>query len=378
MTTTMNVGIIGAGNISAAYLKLLPLFAGVRLAAIADIDPDRAAQRATEAGIDATSPQEMAARNDIGLVINLTIPQVHYEVTRSFIDAGKHVYSEKPFVLTLEEGLALKQAAADRGVLVGSAPDTFLGGSHQQLRAIVDSGSIGRVMSGTVHFMNRGMEAWHPNPDFFFRAGGGPILDMGPYYVSNLVNLLGPVEEISAFGNRAWDRRTFGAGPRKGEDFPVELQTTIHGLLRFRSGAVISLAMSWDVPAHRHGLIELYGTAGSFYAPDPNYFGGDILLSEGGQAEAVAAWSHPFGVPNWTRPNGEIVANYRGAGVADLIAAAREGRPARCSLDFALHVVEVLTSLTRAADGAGPQRMITTCARPTALDPAAAAALLAQ
>ena len=201
---TLGVGIIGCGNISTSYLGLAPMFEGIEMRAVADINMEAAQTRAAEYGVVAQSVEALLANEDIDIVVNLTIPAVHFDVTRRILEAGKHAYSEKPFVLTLEEGEDLRRLAEEKNLRVGSAPDTFLGGAHQQARAIIDRGEVGRIIGGTCHVMSRGMEAWHPNPDFFFQPGAGPILDIGPYYVTNLIQLVGPVKAVTAMGSATY------------------------------------------------------------------------------------------------------------------------------------------------------------------------------
>jgi len=229
----LNLGLIGAGNISTSYLGRAPHFNGIRFIAVADRDPAAAESRAAEFGIEARSVEALLGSPDIDLIVNLTIPAAHFEVSKRILMAGKHVYSEKPYVLSLDEGRELAALAAERGLRVGSAPDTFLGTSHQLARHIVDSGAIGHVTSGSCAVMSSGMESWHPNPDFFFLKGGGPILDLGPYYLSNLVQLLGPVARVGALASMPGLTRTIGSGARAGQQVPVETPTTIHALLEF-------------------------------------------------------------------------------------------------------------------------------------------------
>jgi predicted dehydrogenase len=212
--TRLGVGIIGCGNISAAYLKIAPSFRNLDLRAVADINMDNARARGAEFGVRAETVEEILAASDVDVIVNLTVPAVHYEVSRQVLEAGKHVYSEKPLVLTLEEGERLRELAERKGLRVGSAPDTFLGGSHQQARSAIDEGRVGRVLGGTAHVMGHGMEMWHPNPDFFFAPGGGPVLDMGPYYITNLVQLIGPVRSVCAMAKAGFPQRTIGNGPR--------------------------------------------------------------------------------------------------------------------------------------------------------------------
>ncbi len=378
MNKTYGVGIIGCGNISPAYLRLAPLFRGVEIRAVADIDAAAAEQRAAEFGVRAQTVDALLASDEIDVVVNLTIPEVHYEITKSILTANKHAYSEKPLVLTLEDGLDLKRAAEERGLMVGCAPDTFLGGAHQKARALVDAGAIGRVTSGTAHVMSRGMEAWHPNPDFFFRPGAGPVLDIGPYYVTNLINLVGPVKRVTGFANAARRERVIGSGPRAGESVPVSTPTTVHAVLEFLGGAVVTLGASWDVYGHNHQPMELYGTQGALFVPDPNFFGGEVtLVDESGRREVMPPWSHPLGVPNQERPAGQPpIANYRSAGFADMVAAIEEKRTPRCSLDLALHAVDVMTSILKSAETRSVVELTTTCKRPVPLSPDSARALL--
>ncbi|KKC39574.1 oxidoreductase [Devosia epidermidihirudinis] len=378
MAKTFGVGIMGAGNISAAYLKLAPLFKGLEVRAVADIVPAAAQKRADEFNVKAQTPDELLKNSEIDIIVNLTIPSTHYSVSMDIVSAGKHAYSEKPFVLSLEEGKSLKKAADERNLKVGSAPDTFLGGAHQQARQIIDSGQIGKIMSGTTHVMSRGMEHWHPNPDFFFQPGAGPILDLGPYYVTDLIHLLGPVKRLSAFTNMArTEREVTAEGPFKGTFVKVGTPTTIHGVLEFHSGAIITMGASWDVAAHNHHNIELYGTDGSIFVPDPNFFGGELVTANvAGERETVTPWAHPFGKANQDLDSANPRANYRTAGLADMIASIDGGYNARCGLDVALHAVDVMTSLLKAGETGEVITLSTTCERPLALSPAEAQALL--
>lgn len=362
------VGIIGCGNISAAYLELAPLFNSFEVRAVADLNMEAAQKRAKEHAIRADTINDLLAADDIQIVVNLTIPAAHFEVTKRILEAGKHAYSEKPYVLSIEEGEALRALAEQKGLRVGSAPDTFMGGAHQLARATIDDDKVGEIIGGTCHVMSHGMESWHPNPDFFFQPGGGPILDLGPYYITNLVQLIGPVKTVSAMASASFKTRTIENGPRLGETVPVDTPTNVHAVLEFCNGALITLGASWDVWAHRHENMELYGSKGSLYVPDPNFFGGDVLLAEkGGEAGKVAAQDHPFGMPNATDGQGIGRANYRGAGLADMAAAIAQERPHRCSLELATHVVEVMTAILRSAEERRWIDMTTTCERPERL-----------
>ena len=379
MTTPLGIGIIGCGNISAAYFTLAPLFRGLEVRACADVNPEAARTRAAEFDVRAQSVDELFANPEVEIVINLTIPDAHGPVTRAALEAGKHVYSEKPLVLSVEDGLELKALADAKGLRVGCAPDTFMGGAHQQARAMIDGGEIGAVTAGTAHVMSHGMEHWHPNPDFFFLPGGGPMLDLGPYYIANLINLIGPVRRVAALASSASPTRTIlTEGPRKGQTVPVMTPTNIHALLDFASGATITVSTSWDVWAHRHGAMEIYGTEGTLFVPDPNFFGGDLeAAGRDGVIAAVKPWDHPLGVPN---QGSKAVprANYRSIGLADMVAAIREGRDARCSIERALHGVEVMTAILKSAETGVFVELVTTCTRPEPFTAADARALMAE
>ena len=375
--STLGIGIVGCGNISEAYLRLAPLFRGVEMRAVADLNRTSAEARAAQFGVRASSVEELLAADDIDVVVNLTIPEAHYEVTHSILEAGKHAYSEKPLVLTLEQGETLRAIADAQSLRVGSAPDTFLGGAHQQARAIIDAGDIGDVVAGTAHVMSHGMEHWHPNPDFFFQPGAGPVLDIGPYYITNLVQLLGPVKRVAALATAAEAFRTISSEPRAGERIPVNTPTNIHALLEFEQGATITLSASWDIWAHRHANMELYGKQGSLFVPDPNFFGGQLeIADESGSIAPLAPWDHAFGRPNQAHKSG-WVANYRTAGLADMMDALQTDRPHRCSLDLAIHVVDIMTSILHAGERGEFIEIATRCDRPEPLGPEAAAALLA-
>ncbi|MBB4010373.1 Gfo/Idh/MocA family protein [Allorhizobium taibaishanense] len=376
MTRELSVGIIGCGNISSAYFTLAPLFKGIKIVACADINMNAAELRAEEFGVTAQTVEELLANPEIDVVVNLTIPAVHYTVSKQILEAGKHVYSEKPLVLSLDEGEDLRRIAREKGLSVGCAPDTFLGGAHQLARKYIDEGGIGRITSGTCHVMSPGMEMWHPNPDFFFLPGGGPILDLGPYYIANLINLIGPVKRVAALTTMASETRTITSEPRNGEVIPVKTPTNIHALLEFVNGATITLSASWDVWCHRHANMELYGTEGSLFVPDPNFFGGVVeATGRNKEINALEGWDHPFGINNQESAQGPR-ANYRTAGLADMAQAILEGRDARCSLDRVLHGVDVMTAILKSGETGEFISLSTTCTQPAALGIEEARALL--
>lgn len=376
MAKELGVGIIGCGNISTTYLSLAPLFKGLKMLAVADINRNAAELRAEEYGVKAQSVEELLANDELDVIVNLTIPATHFAVSKAILEAGKHVYSEKPLVLSLEEGEELRALAKAKNLAIGCAPDTFLGGSHQLARKMIDDGAVGRITSGTCHVMSPGMEMWHPNPGFFFLAGGGPILDLGPYYIANLINLIGPVKRVAALTSMANPTRTVTSQPLAGTVIPVETPTNIHALLEFVNGATITLSASWDVWSHRHANMELYGTEGSIYVPDPNFFGGSVEASgRDTDIKPLDMWDHPFAKDNQESPRGPR-ANYRTAGLADMAMALIEGRDARCSLDRALHGIDVMTSILKSGEEGRFIDMTTTCTQPAALGIEEAQALL--
>ncbi|NDW06954.1 Gfo/Idh/MocA family protein [Jiella pacifica] len=355
----VGIGIVGCGVISDIYLKNAALFPQISVRAVADRLPEAAQARGEAYGVAALTVPELLAREDVEIVLNLTIPAAHAEVGHAALAAGKHVYSEKPLAATLREAAALSRTAAEAGLRLGCAPDTFLGGAHQTARALVDAGRIGRPVAGTATLMVAGHERWHPNPDFYYAPGGGPLFDMGPYYITAMVNLLGPVARVSALASRSRDRRTIATGPRAGETVAVEVDTHIAGLMEFQSGALVQIVTSFDVKAHRHAPLELYGEEGSLLIPDPNRFDGTVELFDGEWRPQPTLHAHGDG-------------NYRGLGLADMAAAIAAGRPHRASGELALHVLEVMEALLASAKAGTSIGIRSTCARPTPLAPGGA------
>ena len=361
------IGIIGCGNIAGTYGTMMPLFNNAEITACADINMDAAKAFAEEYKISAMTVDDILA-SDVDLIINLTIPAVHAEITNTILNAGKHVYSEKPLGISVAEGMEILETAKKTGKRVGCSPDTFLGGCPQQARQLVDDNAIGKITSGTCHVMGPGMEMWHPNPDFFFQPGGGPVLDLGPYYIGLLINLLGPVKRLGAMANKGRETRTITSEPRNGEVIPVDIPTTLHATLEFAMGAIITLNASWDVWAHTHkNPVELYGTEGSLFLPDPNWFGGQISMAgTDGDIKPVDIWQHPLGKANLPHKGTEY-ANYRSAGIVDMMDAEKTGREHRCSLERTLHAVEIMTGIVDSSASGEFITLKTTCTRPEPL-----------
>ena len=376
MGSKLHVGVIGCGNISTAYFTLSKMFLGFEITACADIDESVAKIQAEKFGLTQQSVASLLEDDSIDLIVNLTVPTAHFDVSRRALESGKHVYSEKPFVLELSQGLELSNLAKSKNLKVGSAPDTFLGGAHQLARFLIDRNEVGSITSGSCHVMGHGMEHWHPNPDFFFKKGGGPILDVGPYYVANLVNLIGPVTEVSSMSSIPAKERTISNGPRNGEKIEVETPTTILGLLKFATGALVSLSASWDVWTHNHNNMELYGTEGTLFVPDPNFFGGEVKFTiKNSDAMQYRDWDHPLSVPNQEHPNGKT-ANYRTIGLADMADSIINGRSPRCSLELAIHVIDVLTGLLNSSQTREIVEMTTTCQQSAPLTASEARSLM--
>lgn len=357
--TELGIGIVGCGVISTIYMQNLALFRNIRLVACADLLPETARAQAEKFGIRALGIEELLRDPEVDVVVNLTTPNAHFGVSHAALTAGKHVFSEKPLCVSAEDGRRLVQEAERRGLKLGCAPDTFLGAGGRLARETIDSGAVGRILSGSCFLMSHGMEHWHPNPDFFFKPGGGPILDLGPYYLGALCNLLGPIESVQARASAGFAERVIGAeGPRKGERITVETPTTVMALLHFAAGADIVLAMSWDVWKHGHPPIELYGTEGSLRAPDPNFFGGMVEITKRGEDwQALDSSNRLYGKPNWRSPfwppETPDRANYRCLGIADLASAVLHGTPHRSSGAFAAHVLEAMHAILQAGTHGG-------------------------
>ena len=353
--TTKKIGIIGCGTISGAYFRAARLFPVLELIACADLNREAAERAAKTWGVEALSVEELLARPDIDIVLNLTIPQAHAEVTLQALGAGKHVHLEKPLALDRTEGERVAAAAEASGLRVSCAPDTFLGAGIQTCLQLIDSGKLGRVVAGTAFMMIPGHERWHPDPDFYYLRGGGPLFDMGPYYLTALVQLLGPVRRVSAASAMS-SERTISSEPRRGERISVEVPTHVSGTLEFISGALITLVMSFDVQHHTIHPIELYGEHGSLQVPDPNTFGGPVKLRLAG----AEMWEELPLVNGYTE-------NVRGIGVADLASALLTDRPHRCHSDLALHVLDIMQSLHEAAEEGRHITVKSRCERPAPL-----------
>ncbi|MFD3915452.1 Gfo/Idh/MocA family protein [Streptomyces sp. NPDC058603] len=339
MGEPLRIGMVGAGKISGAYLDTLERLENVTLTAVTDLDQERAASVAARVPGTAVagSVAKLVARPDVDAVLNLTIPAVHADVALAALAAGKHVYGEKPLAATRAEADRMLAAAGAGGLRIGCAPDTVLGTGVQTARKAVDDGLIGAPVAATAFMTTAGHERWHPDPEFYYRRGGGPLLDMGPYYLSALVHLLGPVITVTGAGSRPRDEREIGGGPRAGERFAVEVDTHVTGILRHANGALTTLVMSFDIQAARLPRIEVHGTGGSLSVPDPNGFDGTVELHRGtGEWETLPVTAGYVGAG-------------RGTGLADLAESLAGDRPHRASAELARHVLDIMLTLLDSA-----------------------------
>jgi predicted dehydrogenase len=327
------IGIVGLGVISAQYLETLRASERVRIAAVADLDESRAVSTAADIpGCRATTTAELMADPAIGTVLNLTIPAAHAEVALAAVARGKDVYGEKPLAASFAAAATVMDAASDAGVRIGCAPDTVLGTGVQTARAAIEGGLIGRPVSAAAMWVSPGHEHWHPHPDFYYREGGGPLLDMGPYYITSLVHLLGPVVAVSGASSRSRAERVIASGPRAGEPIAVDVDTHLTGILHHASGAISTVTMSFDGVASTAAPIEVHGVDGSLVVPDPNRFAGDVLLCPRGES-----WRP-------VEPAAGYVDASRGAGLLDFLDGA-----GRASGAMGLHVLEVMVQLEASA-----------------------------
>ena len=333
----VGVGFIGVGNISDAYLTNLTKFPDVRVLFLADIDTDRAKAQADKWGVPQSGTvEELLAHPDVEIVVNLTIPAAHAEVDLRIIAAGKHVWSEKPYAVTRESAQAVKSAAEAAGVLVCVAPDTILGGGIQTGLRAIKAGKIGKPLTAVTMFQVGGPEAWHPSPEFLFATGGGPLMDMGPYYISTLVSIFGAASRVMAIGSKARETRVIATGPKAGTVFPVEEPTHVSAMIEFENGGSAQCTFSFESTFFRMGFVEINGTDAAIVLPDPNLFDGDSKLFTGFNPET--------GVETETL---ELTGTTygRGTGVLEMAQAIREGRPVRIPGDIAFHVLDVMLSI---------------------------------
>lgn len=352
----VKVGIIGCGNISGIYFKAGKTFSILDIVACADLIMERAQAKAEEHGIRALTVDQLLADPEIQIVINLTIPNAHYEVCKAALEAGKHVHVEKPLSITREQGKDLLETARARNLRVGAAPDTFLGGGLQTCRKLIDDGWIGEPVGATAFMLCHGHESWHPDPEFYYKVGGGPMFDMGPYYLTALISLIGPIRRVTGSTRISFPERTITSAPKYGTKVKVDVPTHVAGIMDFANGAIGTILTTFDVWASQLPRIEIYGTEGSLDVPDPNGFGGPVRV-------------HRMGASGWSEVplTHGFADNSRGIGVADMAYAIQSGRPHRANGQMAYHVLETMHGFHDASDMGKHYAMESTCERPAPL-----------
>ena len=372
---SFRVGLIGTGRISDIYLKNIKGFAGVDITACGSLNMDESRAKAAEYGVPRVmTPDEIIADPDIDAVLNLTIPAAHAGISLAALEAGKHVYSEKPFVTDLDDGRRILNLAAAKGLKVGNAPDTFFGGRWQTLRKLLDSGVIGEPTGVSAFVPTSGVERHHPNPDFYYAKGGGPLMDLGPYYLAAMVFCLGPVSRVAGMGRKRETSRMIENGPRHGQMMPVEVDTHCLSLIEFESGVIGQMMVSFDVWESETPRLEIYGTEGTLCIPDPdpgdgaNLFQGPVWV----RTRDTARWTkrpRPKAPADWAIAENTHGLNLdaRGVGLAELAVAAREGREPRASGALGLHLCEVMDGMLQSPGLGRFVEIQSTCTRPSML-----------
>jgi predicted dehydrogenase len=370
MNKIFKVGLIGCGHISETYFKGHEYFNNFQITKCADINMEVANKCAEVNNIETCSVDDIIKDKEIEIILNLTIPKAHYEIAKKSLENGKHIYSEKPMAVNFEDGKHLLQLSKEKGLYIGNAPDTFLGGGIQKSIELVSSGTIGDIKLGNAIFAFPGVQSYHPNPEpWFAEKEGGPVIDMGPYYLTALVNLLGPAKKVHSISTKVFNTRTIGIGPKKDTKFEVQCPTTYLVNLEFENSALIQLTLSFDVIAHQRNHIELYGTKGSIIVPDPNMFGGSPLVcinSDTGEWIEHKTEDMPLGKINIReeslRANEESTrANYRGVGLAEMAYSIEYGKKNRCNGELSLHVLDIIQTTMSAANQGKTLEINTSC-----------------
>ncbi|GAC1645718.1 MAG: Gfo/Idh/MocA family oxidoreductase [Ktedonobacteraceae bacterium] len=356
-STKVKVGVIGCGKISDVYFQAGKTFEVLDIVACADLDRERAKAKAEQHAIPhAYSVEQLLADPEIELVVNLTIPKAHAEIALQTIHAGKSVYSEKPLALNRHQGQDILAAAQAHGVRVGGAPDTFLGAGIQTCRKLIDDGEIGEPIAAAAFMLSHGPESWHPDPDFYYQPGAGPLFDMGPYYLTTFVNLIGPVRRVTASARTTFPERTITSMPHHGDIIRVNTPTHVAGIMDFSNGAIGTLITSFDVWSSDLPHIEIYGTEGTLRVPDPNTFGGPVRIRHANEKEwHTVPLTHGYSSQS------------RGIGVADMALALRTGRPQRANGEMTYHVVDVMQAFLEASSEGKHVEIASTCTRPAPL-----------
>ena len=364
----LNVGLIGCGHISETYFRSRDYFNNINITTCADINIEAAKKCADEYNIIAKNVDDILEDKTIDVILNLTNPTSHYQTIKNTLLAGKHSYCEKPVSIKFEQGKELIDLANSKNLYLGNAPDTFLGAGGQLTKQIIDRGDVGDIKLGNFTFAFPGVQSWHPNPEPWFVEGGGPILDMGPYYYTMLVNLLGPAKSIKAHATKVNKIRKIGAGPKKDDNFNVEIPTSYYILIEFQNHSLIQGFLSFDVINHQSNYLDLYGTKGSIIGPDPNMFGGPIKvsLSEGGDWKEYSTEEMRLGKTNIFNASGRSNeaasnANYRGVGLSDMLYSIENKLEHRCNGDLVLHVLDMLETTILSAEQSSKLPLRTSC-----------------
>ena len=369
-----NIGLIGCGNIAETYFRAQDYFNNIKFIACADKFPEVSKKCADQYNIKSLTVDEIIHDTNVDVILNLTIPQAHFEISKLALEAGKHVYSEKPMSIKYDEANELVNLAKDNNLYIGNAPDTFLGGGGQVARKFVDDGDIGKVLTGNFIFAFPGVQEFHPNPESWFQSGGGPVIDMGPYFFTTLVNLLGPVKNVRSRGKKFADQREYLVGPKKGKSFNVDISTSVMLDIEFANEAIVQGFISFDVQNHARNHMELYGTKGSIVVPDPNMFGGPVLLSRelGSEWQEFSVEDKYLGKTNIINHSGRSneapkQSNYRGVGLSEMIYSIENNIQHRCNGNLALHVLDIIESTIIASETKKEVSLRSTCEQPKPL-----------
>ena len=369
-----NIGLIGCGNIAETYFRAQDYFNNIKFVACADKFPEVSKKCADQYNIKSLTVDEIIHHTNVDVILNLTIPQAHFEISKLALEAGKHVYSEKPMSIKYDEANELVNLAKDNNLYIGNAPDTFLGGGGQVARKFVDDGDIGKVLTGNFIFAFPGVQEFHPNPESWFQSGGGPVIDMGPYFFTTLVNLLGPVKNVRSRGKKFADQREYLVGPKKGKSFNVDISTSVMLDIEFANEAIVQGFISFDVQNHARNHMELYGTKGSLVVPDPNMFGGPVLLSRelGSEWQEFSVEDKYLGKTNIINHSGRSneapkQSNYRGVGLSEMIYSIENNIQHRCNGNLALHVLDIIESTIIASETKKEVSLRSTCEQPKPL-----------
>ena len=372
MNKIFKVGLIGCGHIAETHFRAHKYFNNFKIIKCADIKDNASKKCANIYGIKALSVKKLLEDKEIEIILNLTIPKAHYEVAKKALLHNKHVYSEKPMAINLNNGKELLKIAKRKKLYIGNAPDTFLGGGNQKSKQLLENGLIGKINLGNAIFAFPGVQSYHPNPEpWFAKKEGGPVIDMGPYYLTALVNLLGPAKQVSGSIMRGVKKRTIGIGSKKGRKFKVKCPTTYLSTIVFENNAIIRLTLSFDVIAHQRNHIEFYGKKGSMIIPDPNMFGGSVYVCRnlGQPWKEYKTDKMPLGKINIRgkslRANeSPINANYRGVGLAEMAYCIENRKIHRCNGELSLHVLDIIQSTMKACVSGKKQKIKTTCKIP--------------